>query len=416
MEKENNININDLREVKKIREYIDHHEETFKNKGFGTKAIHCGQEPDIIYGSLAVPLHLATTYKQSGPSEPFGPYDYSRCGNPTRENLERLICGLHKSKHALVLASGCAVTTLITNLLTTGDHVVCIDDVYGGTQRIFRKVFMPKTKIDFTFTPTCKIDEFKTKLNKKTKLIWVESPTNPTLKTTDLNAMIKVVREFNKDIIIVCDNTFLSSYNFTPLDIGIDIVVESATKYIGGHSDVVMGVLATNNTKIYEELVFISKTTGACSSPFDCYMAIRGIKTLHLRMDRINSSALAISKFLSKHEKIEKVTYGGLESSSNYENSKKNGHKGNGGVIAFYVKAKLDGVKRFFKTLQIITLAESLGAVESLIEHPETMTHASVPKEIREELGINESFIRMSVGCEDVEDLIEDLKNALEKL
>ena len=416
MDKESNMNINTLRDLNKIKEYTNKHEEIFKEKNFGTKAIHCGQEPDIVYGTMAVPLHLATTYKQSGPNEPFGPYDYSRCGNPTRENLERLICGLHKAKHGLVMSSGCAVTTLITNLLTTGDHVVCIDDVYGGTQRIFRKVFIPKNKIDFTFTPIFDLEDFKTKLNSKTKLVWVESPTNPTLKVTDMAELIKTVKNYNKDIIIVCDNTFLSAYNYTPLDHGVDIVVESATKYVGGHSDVVMGILATNNSKLHDELLFIARTTGACSSPFDCYMAIRGIKTLHLRMERANSNALAIAKFLSTHDKIETVLYGGLESSSNYKVSKKNGYKGNGGVLAFYVKSDIEGVKRFFDHLHVITLAESLGAVESLIEHPETMTHASVPKEIREELGINERFIRMSTGCEDIEDLINDLKHGLSKI
>lgn len=395
------------------QEYTDKYEANFVNSKFGTKVIHCGQEPDIVYGCMAVPLCLASTYKQSEPNKPYGPFDYSRCGNPTKENLERQLSGIEGGKYSLALASGCAITTAVAQLAKVGEHIVCIDDVYGGTQRIFRKVLAPKSGIEFTFTKTCNVEEFKKSLQKNTRIVWVESPTNPTLKVTDMKALIAAVREYNKDIIIVCDNTFLSPYNYRPLEHGADIVVESATKYLGGHSDVVMGILSTNRKELYEEVDFISKTTGAAASPFDCYMLIRGIKTLHLRMERANFNGLEVAKYLEKHPKIEKVNYAGLESSPYYEIAKKNGYKGNSGMVSFYLKSNFEGASTFLTNCKVFSLAESLGAVESLIEHPETMTHASVPKEYREELGITPNFIRMSVGCEDIEDLIADLEQAL---
>ena len=395
-------------------EYTKDYDKTFENSGFGTKAIHSGQEPDIVNGSLAVPISLASTYKQHNPSEPFGPFDYSRCGNPTRSNLERLIGALENGKYSSVFSSGCAATTTISLLCKSGDHVISIDDVYGGTQRIFRKVLNPQSDIEYTFIKDMK--DIKSELKEKTKMVWVESPTNPTLKVTDINLLVETVKQYNKDIIIVCDNTFLSPYNYTPLDHGVDIVFESATKYLGGHSDLVMGVMSTNNQELFEKIYFIHKTIGGCPSPFDCFLLIRGIKTLHLRVERINSNAMKVANYLQSHKKIKKINFSGLESSPYFEVAKKNGYKGHGGMIGIYLDADYEGVKKFFNSLKVFILAESLGAVESLVEHPQTMTHASVPKDIREELGITENFIRISVGCEDIEDLIADLEYALNQV
>ncbi len=395
---------------KVYKEYLTDYDKHFEHSGFGTKAIHSGQEPDFLNGCLSVPISLSSTYKQHEPSNPYGEYDYSRCGNPTRNNLERLIGSLEEGKYSIAFSSGCAATTSISMLCNTGDHILSIDDVYGGTQRIFRRILSPNN-FEFTFHDDMKTVRKEIKSN--TKMVWVESPTNPTLKVTDMEDLVKTVREVNKDIIIVCDNTFLTPYNYKPLNHGVDIVVESATKYLGGHSDVVMGVMSTNREDLHSKVLFIAKTIGGNPSPFDCFMVIRGIKTLHLRVERTNSNGLQVAKYLSNHPKIKKVNYAGLESSPYYEIAKKNGYKGNGGMIGFYPDTDYEGVKRFFKTLKVFTLAESLGAVESLVEHPKTMTHASVPNDVREKLGITDTFIRMSVGCEDIEDLINDLEEAL---
>ena len=395
------------------KDYVDGYESNFVNSKFGTKAIHSGQEPDIVNGCMAVPIFLASTYKQHSPANPFGDFDYSRVSNPTRQNLERLIASLEGGKYALAMSSGCACTSAIINMIKSGEHVICIDDVYGGTQRIFRKIMSLNYNIDFSFVQMDDMEDVKKELNPKTRLVWVESPTNPTLKVTDINALVKLVKEYNKDIIIVVDNTFLSPYNYRPLEHGADIAYESATKYLGGHSDLVMGVVSTNSAEIHEKLAFILKTNGACPSPFDSYMLIRGIKTLHLRVERINFNALKIAQYLESHPKIEKVNYSGLESSKYYEVAKKNGYKGHGGIVSFYLKANKEESIQFFKNCKVFTLAESLGAVESLIEHPASMTHASIPKELREKSGVLDSLLRLSVGIEDESDLIEDLRQAI---
>lgn len=398
------------------KEYLEHHENEFKSKGFGTKVIHCGQEPDYLNGSMTVPIGLSTTYAQHSPGNPFGEFDYSRCGNPTREHLERQVAAIENAKYSIAFASGCAVTNTIINIVKSGEEVICIDDVYGGTQRLFRKVSTITHGVNYVFTAMDDLNVVKNLLNTKTKLVWLESPTNPTLKMTDIPELVKIIKEFNKEIIIVCDNTFLTPYNCKPLDFGVDIVVESATKYLGGHSDVVMGMLSTNNKELLDKLFFIAKTIGGNPSPFDCYLLMRGIKTLHLRMERINSNALKIAQHLEKHNLIEKVYYAGLESSPYNKILKKVSTKGAGGIVSIKVKADFNQTLKFIKGLKIFTLAESLGAVESLIDHPATMTHGSVPPEVRKELGIDDNFCRLSVGCEDIEDLIEDIENALNKM
>jgi cystathionine gamma-lyase len=400
---------------KDLVEYQQKYDEKFEKMGFSTKCIHIGQEPDMINGAVNPSINLSTTYAQVSPGIPYGQFDYSRCGNPTRLNLERLIGGLEGGKHSLIWSSAMGATTGIIQLLKTGDEVICIDDVYGGTQRYFRKISNPQQGIKYNFISFDTMEPLQKSLNQNTKIVWVESPTNPTLKTTDIEEVVKLVKDYNPEIMVVVDNTFMSPYNCKPLELGVDLVMESATKYIGGHSDVIMGITSTNNKELHDKLYFIHKSIGAVPSPFDCYLAIRGIKTLSLRVQRQNQNALAIANFLEQNEKVEKVLYPGLESSPYHRIAKKQ-QKGFGGVIAFIIKGGIEESKKFLSELKIFTLAESLGSVESLAEHPALMTHFSVPPEIRKELGIEDSFIRLSVGVEDIEDLVGDLDFALKSI
>lgn len=393
-------------------DYINKYDKKFEKCSFATKCQHVGQEPDFISGAVNVPIHMSTTFAQFTPAEPYGPYDYSRCGNPTRSNLERLVASLENAQYSLIWSSGMAATTGLVQLVKSGEEVLCIDDVYGGTQRYFRRISNVSHGVQYKFISFDNLEEVGKALNEKTKMVWFESPTNPTLKTVDIEAVVKIVRAYNQNILIVVDNTFMSPYNCTPLDYGVDIVVESATKYIGGHSDIVMGVTATNNKELQDSLYFIHKSIGAVPSPFDCFLAIRGIKTLSLRLERQNSSALKIAQFLEKHKNVAKINYPGLESSPYHQLAKKQ-QRGFGAVISFTIKGGLEESQKFLKSLNIFILAESLGSVESLAEHPALMTHFSVPPEIRKELGIEDGFIRLSVGIEDIEDLLKDLDQAL---
>lgn len=402
-------------EKEKFSKYIEEHESHFKDKGIGTRLIHCGNEPEYVNGSMCVPISLSTTFSQTYPGVPFGQFDYSRCGNPTREHLERQVSSLEGAKYTIAFSSGCAVCSCIIQLVKSDEEVICIDDVYGGTQRIFRRISSISHGVKYLFTPMDDLETVKKLLTDKTRLIWLESPTNPTLKMTDIPALVKLVREFNKSIIIACDNTFLTPYNFRPLEFGVDIVVESATKYLGGHSDVVLGTLSTNDKDLYERLYLVAKSYGGCPSPFDCYLVMRGLKTLHLRMERINSNALKIAEYLENHGKVERVFYPGLKSSP-YNAILNKVSKSAAGIVSVKIKSDMQGTIEFIKALRIFTLAESLGAVESLVDHPATMTHGSVAPEIRKELGIDDNFLRLSIGCEDLEDLIEDLEMAFKKL
>jgi cystathionine gamma-lyase len=402
-------------DLNKVKTQLDY-DKKFESCGFSTKAVHVGNEPDGVYGGLAVPINLSTTFSQISPGDPIGPFDYARCCNPTRFALERCIAALENGKHGMVFSSGMAAITAIIHMLTPGDELLCIDDVYGGVQRYFKRVCNPHTGINFTQIDLQDIELVKKNINSKTKILWMESPTNPILKVTDIELICKTVKEINKDILVVVDNTFMSPYNVKPLDLGADIVMESATKYLGGHSDVVMGVLATNSEDIYNKLFFISKNLGGVPSPFDCYLVLRGIKTLSLRMEKINSNALKVAEYLEKNKKyVEAVHFPGLKSSPFHKIAKKQ-QKGFGGVISFYVKGGAEEAKTLMNNCKIFTLAESLGAVESLIESPALMTHISVPPEKRKELGISDNMIRISVGIEDVEDLIKDLDNAFSKI
>lgn len=388
--------------------------EHIKDAGISTKCVHAGQEPEIVYGCVNVPIYMSSTFAQTGPGEPFGPFDYSRCGNPTRNNLERSLAILENGKHCLVWGSGMAAITGVLSLLKTGEECLCIDDVYGGTQRFFRQIAQPQAGVKFTFAKFDDIPALEKLITSNTKLMWMEVTTNPTLSVPDIQEIVKMVRRVNKDVIIVVDNTFMSPVNCTPLDFGIDIVVESATKYINGHSDVVMGVTVTKRDDLQDRLFFISKSTGGVPSPFDCFLVLRGIKTLGIRMKTIDSNAMEVAKFLEKNQYVKKVLYPGLESSPYHEIAKKEFKGfGYGGVVSFVIKGGIEESKKFLKALKVFRLAESLGAVESLAELPSLMTHMSVPKEIREQLGIEDGFIRLSVGIEEKDDLIKDLDEAL---
>jgi cystathionine gamma-lyase len=381
-----------------------------KKEGFSTRAIHAGQPADPQTGAVTVPISLATTFVQASPGVHKG-FEYSRTGNPTRKAFEECVASIENGKYGLAFASGSAATVTIINLLNTGDEVISIDDVYGGTQRFFNKVSTPAMGIKYKFVDFTKPGALEAAISSKTKLIWIETPTNPTLKLADIKAVSAIAKKHK--IIVAVDNTFMTPYFQKPLDLGADIVVHSVTKYLGGHSDVVMGVLATNSSELYEKLKFLQNSIGAIPSPFDCYMALRGVKTLAVRMEAHQKNAKVLAEFLSKHPKVEKVFYPGLPSHPQHDIAKKQ-MSGYGGMITFFLKGGLKESRAFLEKLRIFALAESLGAVESLAEHPAIMTHASVPAEQRKILGISDSLVRLSVGIEDVEDLLADIKNALD--
>lgn len=392
---------------------------TDEHHGFGTTAIHAGQNPDEHTGAVAVPISLASTFAQASPgvlhgktqANSFGKgWEYSRTGNPTRGAFERAIAACENGKFAVAYSSGMAATTAAVHLLKQGDHVLSIDDVYGGTQRYFRQTVHPTYGIDFDFIDMSDAAVIEAHIRPNTKLVWLETPTNPTLKITDIAAVAAVAKKHN--LLLVVDNTFMSPYFQNPLDLGADIVIHSITKYINGHSDVVMGVVITNSEEINTKLRFIQNGIGAVPSPFDAYMALRGLKTLHVRMATHAKNAQAVAEYLEAHPKVEKVYYPGLPSHPQHAIAKKQA-RGFGGMITFYVKGGLDQARAFLETVEIFTLAESLGAVESLAESPAIMTHASVPKEHREKLGITDNLIRLSVGIEGLPDIIADLEKAL---
>lgn len=391
---------------------MDSYSEKFAKCGFSTKAIHIGSEPNPMTGEVVQNISMASTFAQREPAEPYGKYDYIRAGNPTKESLEKQFAALENARYSLAFSSGLSATDIIIKLLRPGDEIVSIDDVYGGTNRFFRKVGEVNYGLKVNFANFQDMEEIKKNMSDKTKLVWFESPTNPTLQVVDVEMVCKTVKAFNSEIIVVMDCTFLSPYNINALDLGVDIVMHSGTKYIGGHSDILMGIIALNNEEIYKKLNYYSLCTGPVLSPFYCYLASRSLKTLALRMERINSNALAVAKFLEGHSKVEKVLYPGLESSPFYELAKRQ-HRGNAGIISFYLKGTLENSKNFFKLLKLFILAESLGSVESIAELPCIMTHASVPAEERKVLGISDTFIRLAVGVEEIEDLIEDLDYAL---
>ncbi len=378
---------------------------------FGTKAIHAGQQPDPSTGAIMTPVYLTSTYVQTAPGEHLG-YEYSRTKNPTRAALADCIAALENGQHGLIFASGCAATDAIMHLLKTGDRVVCMDDVYGGTFRLFDKVWAHHG-LDFVFADLADLEVAKEAVTAGTKVVWVESPTNPMLKLADLAALAKLTHDAGA--LLVVDNTFMTPYFQQPLTLGADIVVHSTTKYLNGHSDVVGGALVVNDDALFERLHFVQNSAGGIAGPMDAFLVLRGLKTLHVRMARHAESAASLATWLSEHPKVERVIYPGLESHPQHALAKAQ-MSGFGGMISLHLKTDLEGAGRMLSACQVFALAESLGGVESLIEHPAIMTHASVPAEKRAELGISDGFIRLSVGIEDLEDLREDLEQALAKI
>ena len=382
---------------------------------FSTSAIHVGNTPNLKdggYGDVVVPIHLSTTFAREDVYKPTADLEYSRTGNPTRHALEKNLAQLEGGKYAFAYASGLAAITNILLLLKPGDHVVSIDDVYGGTRRLFRKVF-EDFGITFTFADFQTGEQMAKYIKPATKMVWLESPTNPLMKIVDIGAAAKLAKE--RKILTVVDNTFASPYFQKPLGLGADIVTHSMTKYIGGHSDVVAGSIIVNDQALAEKIKFLQNAVGAILSPFDSYQVLKGIKTLAVRMKQHEENAHVVVDYLVRHKKVKKVYYPGLPSHPGHHIAKKQA-SGFGGMLSFELKADIKQAIRFLESLKIIAVAESLGVVESLIEHPASMTHASVPKEDREKIGLRDGLIRMSVGIEDVEDLIADLDQALAKV
>ncbi len=378
---------------------------------FSTKAIHCGEEPNLKEGGcgdIVTPIHLASTFARTEIDKPTGGYEYARTGNPTRKALERRLAELENAKYGLAFASGLAAeTTLALALLKKGDHIVVFEDLYGGTRRLFDRT-LANFGLEFTYVDATKTEKVESAIKSNTKLVWLETPTNPLLKLCDIAAISKIAKEH--DLITAVDNTFASPYLQKPLDLGADIVVHSTTKYLGGHSDVVGGAILLSNDELYAKLKFNQNAIGAVPSPFDCFLVLRGAKTLALRMDRHNYNALKIAEYLNTHPLVEKVNYPGLKNHPQHELAVRQ-MSGFGGMVSFYLKTKVNP-KKFLSKLKIIALAESLGGVESLINQPASMTHASLTQKERDRIGITSNLLRLSVGIEDIEDLKADLEQA----
>ncbi len=378
---------------------------------FSTKAIHIGQDPDPATGSVTVPVYLTATYYQPEPGRE-GKYVYSRTGNPTRDALERNLAALEGGRFGLAFSSGMAATTTVLMLLRKGDHVIAGDDLYGGTYRLFEQV-LRNYGLQFSYVDARDPEKVEKAVRKNTRMVWVETPTNPLMKIIDIRAMAKIARKAKA--MLVVDNTFMSPYFQNPLQHGADIVVHSTTKYLGGHSDLIGGAAITSNPEIYQRLKFLQNAVGAVPGPLDAWLVLRGVKTLALRMERHDQNARRIAEFLSKQPKVERVYYPGLTDHPQRKVVEKQ-MRGYGGMISLELKGGMGPCKKLLKKLHIFTVAESLGGVESLIEHPASMTHASVPRATRLERGITDSLIRISVGIEDVEDLLKDLETGFRAL
>ncbi len=379
---------------------------------FGTKSIHIGNNPEGLTGAVITPIYQTSTYAQEEPGKHKG-FEYSRTHNPTRTALQTTLAALENAQHALCFASGMAVEDTIMKLLRPGDEVICTNDLYGGSFRLFTKVFA-NYGIKFHFIPLQEMDLVEIMINSNTKMFWVETPTNPLLNIIDIQSIVEIAKKYN--ILTVVDNTFASPFLQNPLDLGADIVVHSATKYLAGHSDVVMGCLMTNHNELHQQLAFLQNSCGAIPGPFDCFLVQRGLKTLHLRMVQHCKNASAIANYLVNHSKVEQVFYPGLTHHKNHEIAKKQ-MKDFGGMVSFTLKSdSTESAFKFMKNAKLFTLAESLGGVESLVGHPATMTHASIPREDRLKAGLKDTLIRLSVGIEDTEDLLETIEFALSKV
>jgi cystathionine gamma-lyase len=380
---------------------------------FATRAIHAGQEPDPSTGAIMTPIYATSTYVQESPGKHKG-YDYARSINPTRLAYERCIADLEGGTRGWAFASGLAAMATALEVLESGSHVVVSDDLYGGTFRLFERVRRRSANLDFTFVDLTDAQVFKKHIKKNTRMVWIETPSNPLLKLIDLDAVAKIARENN--IISVSDNTFASPWIQRPIESGFDMVIHSATKYLNGHSDMVGGVAVVGeNKELAEQMAFLQNSVGAIAGPFDSFLALRSLKTLALRMERHCANALELARWLEEQAPVESVRYPGLKSHPQH-NLARTQMRGFGGMVTIVLKTDLAGTRRFLENTHLFALAESLGGVESLINHPALMTHASVPKEQREALGVTDSLVRLSVGVEDVRDLIDDLQFAFEAI
>jgi cystathionine gamma-lyase len=374
---------------------------------FETLAIHAGQEPDPATGAIMTPVHLSSTYVQEAPGQHRG-YVYSRSGNPTRRALEACLAALEGGNRALAFASGCAASTTVLHLLSAGDHVVCCDDVYGGTYRLFSKV-LQRQGLEFTFVDLTDPERLRRNLRPNTRLVWLETPTNPLLKVLDIAALSGIAREHGA--LTLVDNTFLSPFLQNPLGLGADLVLHSTTKFLNGHSDVIGGAVVASTEGLGENLAFLQNSMGAVPGPLDCFLVLRGIKTLAVRLRQHERNARTVAAYLENHPQVERVIYPGLASHPQHELAGRQA-RGAGAMISFVLRGGLEAARRFLSATRVFSLAESLGGVESLIEHPAIMTHASVEKPVRERLGIVDGLIRLSVGIEHIDDLTADLERA----
>ncbi len=384
-----------------------------KNRlAFSSRVIHAGQGPDPLTGAVMQPIYQTSTYAQESPGVHKG-FVYARGHNPTRFAYERCIADLENGARGFAFASGMAAISTALELFPAGSHVIAMDDVYGGTYRLFERVRKSSANLSVSYVDLSKPDNFEKALTPQTKLVWIETPTNPMLKIVDIEAIAKIA--IKRGVLVGCDNTFASPYCQRPLDLGADIVMHSATKYIGGHSDVIGGLLVVNDKDLGDRLQFLQNSVGGIQGPFDSYLALRGLKTLAVRLERHCSNAMALAEWLEKHPAISRVTYPGLKSHPGHEIARRQ-MDAFGGMLTIYLKGGLEAAKTMLERVELFTLAESLGGVESLIEHPGIMTHASIPPERRRELGVDDSLVRLSVGIESLDDLRADLDQALKGL
>jgi cystathionine gamma-lyase len=379
--------------------------------GFGTRCIHAGQSPDPTTGAVMPPIYTTSTYAQTSPGVHKG-YDYARTRNPTRDAWQRCIADLEGGIRAFAFASGMAATSTVLELLDAGSHVIAMEDIYGGTYRLFERVRKRTMNLEVSYVDLSDMDRLAAAMRPNTRMIWIESPTNPTLRLVDIAQVAEFARR--KNVLTVVDNTFATPWVQRPLELGADIVTHSATKYLNGHSDMVGGVAVTANPELADKIGFLQNAVGGISGPFDSFLALRGLKTLAIRMRQTSENALAIAQWLESHPAVTRVIYPGLPSHPQHELAKRQMQNGFSGIVTFFIKGGLEPARRFLERCRLFTLAESLGGVESLVDHPGLMTHASIPAEKRAALGIDDSLIRLSVGIEDATDLIEDLRQALE--
>lgn len=382
---------------------------TDKKTGFGTRVIHAGQSPDPSTGAIMPPIYATSTYVQSSPGVHQG-YEYSRSHNPTRFAFERCVADLESGTHGYAFSSGLAAIGTILEILDSGDHVLAMDDLYGGTNRLFSKVRERSSGLEFSYVDFTDLDAVKAAITESTRMFWIETPSNPLLKLVDIEAIAEIAE--GAGALLVADNTFATPWIQRPLELGADIVMHSVTKFLNGHSDMVGGVAVTANPELAEQLTFLQNSIGSVLGPFDSFLALRGLKTLNLRMQAHSQNAMAIAQWLESHPRVTRVLYPGLESHPQYDLANRQ-MSAPGGIVTFFIEGGLESARRFLERCGIFALAESLGGVESLVDHPAIMTHASVPPEQRAAIGLTDDLIRLSVGIEDLNDQIADLEYAL---